>query len=81
MIGGTPCIETLRAAEAASHVRTPAERTIELIQPGLAQPACHATARQSHDIADGAQAQTGELFEHLFGPTETTERNQRQMTC
>jgi hypothetical protein len=70
VIRSAPCVEALRAAKPASHIRAPAKRAIELIQPGLAQAARHATARQSHEIADGAQAQTGELCEQLFWPTK-----------
>jgi hypothetical protein len=80
VIGSTPCIETLRTAKPASHIRAPAERAIELIQRVLAEPARQATARQAQEIADGPQAQAGEPREQLFGPTQATKCNWRETT-
>jgi hypothetical protein len=67
--------KTFRAAKPASHIRAPAQRTIELVEPCLAQPPHHATPRQPQQIPDGAQSHAEQLLEQFLRPAQMTKRN------
>ncbi len=75
VLENTPFVETVRAAKPASHIRAPTQRTIELVEPRLAQPPHHPTPRQPQQIPDGAQSHAQELLEQFLGPAQMTQRN------
>jgi len=75
VLENTPFGEMFRAAKSVSHIRAPAQRTIELVEPRLAQPPHHTTPRQPQQIPDGTQSHAVQLLEQLLGPAQMTQRN------